>query len=90
MKDKCFPETQFHLFLSQKQLIFISWARTHKDKTVIPEILAPMDRKAPMSFSKLSTVGEKKKYVLKDGRLSQLQPSSCKTSLNSTGVCPGM
>lgn len=60
MKDKCFPETQFHLFMSQKQLIFISWARTHKDKTVIPEILAPMDRKAPMSFSKLSTVGEKK------------------------------
>lgn len=51
------------LSLSQKQLIFISWAWTHKDKTVIPEILAPMDRKTPMSFSKLSTVGGKKKYA---------------------------
>lgn len=48
------------LSLSWELLIFIPCSWTHKDKTVIPEIWAPVERKAPLSFSKLSTAWEKK------------------------------
>lgn len=57
--------TDSSLPLSQELLVFIPWAWTHKDKTVIPEILAPVERKAPLSFSKLSTAGGGKKKLNK-------------------------
>ena len=53
--------TDSSLSVSWELLVFIPWAWTRKDKTVILEILAPVERKAPLSFSKLSTAGEKKK-----------------------------